>query len=47
MKLTNRTTPLIMLKRLLRNTFQKLAESSEEEFFYEARVRTKLFHASH
>ena len=47
MMLTNRTTSLIMLKRLLRNTFKKLAESSEEEFFCEARVRTKLFNARH
>ena len=47
MMLTNRATSLIMLKRLLRNTFKKLAESSEEEFFCEARVRTKLFNASH
>ena len=36
-----------MFKRLLRNTFQKLAVSNEEEFSYEARVETKLFSASH
>ena len=47
MMLTNTTTPLIMFKRLLRNTFQKLAVSNEEEFSYEARVETKLFNASH